>query len=142
VTRVRERPIRRRSRPRAQRSWGRLPLTLLLFFTFAVQSYVTQTHVHFSTESDRGGAFDLGFAGKTKVTPSQTGDRHNSPAKDDPANCPLCQQVSLAGAFVSPAVVVLYLPMLAGTFALPALAAVAASVRASHNWQGRAPPAL
>jgi hypothetical protein len=146
VTRVRARQVcgqfvRRRQ---AGRSFTRLALTVFVLLTFAVQGYVTQTHIHLPGESDLSFvSSDLFVApAHAKVVASPNGDRHDFPAKDDPANCPLCQQISLAGAFVTPTVTVLYIPAELGSLAPPARAVVTTTIRASHNWQGRAPPTL
>lgn len=108
---------------------------LLLAFTiaaFAQQSYLTQTHIHIPpalTATGKSAALDSGGHGKT-------------PSRDDPAHCPLCQEIVLAGAYLTPVAIVIPLPLLpAFRIELPAreLPFIAA---ASHDWHGRAPPRI
>ena len=106
---------------------------LLLVFTiaaFAQQSYLTQTHIHIPLAlAAGGGGAVLGGAGHGKT-----------PLREDPAHCPLCQEFLVAGAFVTPAAIVILPPVLpAFRIALPTreLRFVDAS---SHSWHGRAPP--
>ena len=116
---------------------ARIVLTLAVLLGFALQSYVTQTHIHLP-----GG--DGIYAGAsadtvTKGSPAHHGDKRSP--KDDPANCPLCQQILIAGAFVAPPTVALILPMEMAFAAPPALSARRHSKSPSHSWHSRAPPA-
>jgi hypothetical protein len=121
----------------------RLAITLFVALTFVLQGYATQTHVHFSADRDTYvNISDGSIAKATKALPSQKGDHGKLPSKDDPANCPLCQQILVAGAFVSPTTVAVLLPTL---LPLPAPIVFAASNlfrSISHSWRGRAPPAV
>ncbi len=62
------------------------------------------------------------------------------PLNDDPANCPICQQISHAGQFVAPAWLIFFLIVLAisrieiATLPVPHFDAI------SHNWRSRGPP--
>ncbi|MDE2133702.1 MAG: DUF2946 family protein [Alphaproteobacteria bacterium] len=118
-----------------------LAITLFVLLAFVLQSYATQTHVHFSGERDfavgAGGAGEL-----AKDSRSQKNEPQKAPSKGDPENCPLCQQITIAGAFISPAALALLLPVQI-PYAAPAAAAVAVLSRSvSHSWHGRAPPAV
>ncbi len=123
----------------ASRSWSRLAITFFALIAFVVQSGVTQTHIHFPAGS--GGAITAGYAASpvdTKAGTSQ--DRGQHPANNDPDNCPLCQQILLSGAFITPSLAVLVLPSEVALSILRAPAATAVLQPQSHNWQGRAPP--
>ncbi|HEV2562006.1 MAG TPA: hypothetical protein VGT78_07675 [Rhizomicrobium sp.] len=102
---------------------------------FALQSYVTQTHIHGAFVSSDVAKISKQVAGKT---PSEPGDKY--PANDDPANCPICQEILHAGQYVAPGAIVFALP--AETVAIiPVRLAIPIIVKAvSHGWRGRAPP--
>ncbi len=102
---------------------------LLLLLGFVVQGTAIQAHLHFAGQSSSPIA-----ASSDRAAPAA------KPGKEDPANCPLCQEAAMAGAYVLPTAVVLPPPpavvlWIAGTtlaaFALPT---------AAHSWQSRAPP--
>jgi hypothetical protein len=115
------------------RSWHQLVASLAIV-VFAFQSYVTQTHIHLlstlATSQVASGA------AKFQKTPA--------PAKrvpaDDPANCPICQDIALSGHFTTPVTIPVLPPALVAIVAAPAVAAQAVIAVASHSWQGRAPP--
>jgi hypothetical protein len=106
---------------------------LLVVFTiaaFAQQSYLTQTHVHVPPA--------LAGAGRSSVL-GEAGDG-KTPSRDDPAHCPLCQEIVIAGAYLMPVAIVILPPLIrAFRIELPArdLPFIAT---ASHSWHGRAPP--
>lgn len=108
---------------------------VLLAFTiaaFAQQSYLTQTHIHIPpavAALDSGSVLGATGHGKT-------------PSRDDPAHCPLCQEILIAGAYLTPVAIVILPPLLpAFRIELPAheLPFIAAT---SHAWHGRAPPQI
>jgi hypothetical protein len=114
--------------------WRRL-LFVFTLATFTLQGYIVQTHIHGSPHLAAGTNAAIGKAGST--------DPHDKyPANDDPANCPICQEILHTGAFITPAAIALLPPTLAvSTIAiaareLPFIAAV------SHDWRGRAPPRI
>ena len=116
-----------RSRATALSGW-RLVVIYAAMLAFAFQGYVLQTHIH--------------FAPATAIADTQGASGHHDkfPANDDPANCPICQEILHSGHFVTPAAAALLLPTLAvSTIALvdQPLPVVAAP---SHSWRGRAPP--
>ena len=108
---------------------------------FAIQTYLTQTHIHFSSEGQSSGVHGQLALGGGKVANGVPVDRKDRyPANEDPANCPLCQELIHAGQFVTPAAAVLFLPSLA-------ISVIELTIRYSphlhtvtHIWRGRAPP--
>jgi hypothetical protein len=109
--------------------WSRLLLTLTLL-AFAQQSYLTQTHIHFSDISAlRGGETALGTTGHGKLPPA-----------DDPSHCPLCQEILLAGAYVAPAAILIPPPAPPVFRVAVPRHTIAFVGAASHDWRGRAPP--
>jgi hypothetical protein len=108
---------------------------MLALVVFALTNFTVQTHVH------------LLPAAAAPNTVSAAGvrlERIPAPQKtnpfDNPATCPLCQDMVFAGHFTTPAVIPVLPPAL---IALPATIAVAmpAYITAvSHIWRGRAPP--
>lgn len=129
------------SRLRRVSSWRQL-LPMLVLVAFALQSYVTQTHIHFAGHVMTGGFSFPDDSSKATLgqAAGDTGDHDKYPPGDDPANCPICQEIMYAGHYVAPAfahVILISLP--ASTIAV--VAAVPLRLFAlSHNWQGRAPP--
>ena len=111
---------------------------------FVLQSYVTQTHIHFTAAIEQALAADVSQSVSTGARHVSTwfGDRDRQPAKEDPARCPICQEILYAGYYVAPTAAVFLPPNLAvSTIAI--VEGERAFVSAySHNWQGRAPPAV
>ena len=111
---------------RAKAGPVRLAITLFALLAFALHGYVTQTHIH------------LTQAMSAKLGVPAEHDKY--PSKDDPSNCPICQEILHAGAFVTPSAAALLLP----SFTVSTIALVidtpAAITTLSHSWQGRAPP--
>jgi len=108
--------------------------TLALVF-FAFTNFAVQTHVHLLPAP---AAPNAALAAGTQL------ERIPAPQKtspfDNPATCPLCQDMVFAGHFTTPAVIPILPPAL---IALPATIAVAipAYITAiTHIWRGRAPP--
>jgi hypothetical protein len=129
------------SRVRRASSWRQL-LPMLMLVAFALQSYVTQTHIHFAGHVVTGGFTFPDDESKSVAdkAPGSGSDHDKYPPADDPANCPICQEIMYAGHYVAPAavhVVLISLPV--STIAV--VAAVPHRLFAlSHSWQGRAPP--
>ena len=111
-------------------SIGRLLLAVFMALAFFFQGYATQTHIHKQTSS--------GTSIVAKVDGSSK--QNKVPDNDDPANCPICQQISHAGEYVAPAWVISFLILAAiltievATFSVPRFDTV------SHSWRGRGPP--
>lgn len=121
--------------------FARWTITLLVFLAFAFQSYVTQTHIHFPGERavnifapvEKSGAL-----AKLKLPSKHNPDKY--PPGDDPANCPICQEVMHSGAFVMPDFVAMVLPSQPVSIVPLVIALPAIIETSSHAWQGRAPP--
>ena len=119
-------------------SSARLILTFVTLFAFGLQSYLTQTHIHHPPVIGQLAlAGDIPMTGEPAKSP---GDTDKYPANQDPANCPLCQEIALAGYFVAPAAVLLVLPTAAAVATFDFAEITLPSRAPSHNWQGRAPP--
>ena len=147
------RHIRRRvmwERNRAH-SGLRMRLPHLFFGLFgllavALQSFVVQTHIHVQQPAFRTQAVSLitlaasSIAGAEFVS-GQTGiPADNYPVNRDPANCPLCKELTHSGQYVSSASVLAMLPFPV-TVNFIVFREIAPSLfAASHTWRGRAPP--
>lgn len=107
-------------------------ITWLVLLAFALQSFITQTHIH--------GAF--GSAGDTQIVKTLTGaPSHNNKAPaENQADCPFCQAITHAGAFFTPSAPALILPVTLTTTFAPTFAARVIGAFSSHPWQSRAPP--
>jgi hypothetical protein len=104
----------------------RLAITLFALLAFALQGYVTQTHIHLTRAMS--------------ASLSVPAEHEKYPSKDDPSNCPICQEILHAGAFVTPSAVPLVLPSFAVSIIATIVEIPVAARTLSHNWQGRAPP--
>lgn len=101
-------------------------VAILLLFAFALQSYVTATHIHDRAPAAAALAKSLG---------------HNkAPASNDTLNCPFCQAIAHDGAFSQPDVLAFFTATLAGLLSLQLLLLFHAAADAPHNWRSRAPP--
>jgi hypothetical protein len=133
--------IRRKQNTRARvarQSSARLLLTFLTLFAFTCQSYLTQTHIHIWLAS--GTEAPLAADSGTKSLPGSTAPKDKFPANQDPANCPICQEIVHAGPAIVPVAAAVVLSALP-TLGLVIVAETARHFNApSHNWQGRAPP--
>ena len=116
---------------------------MLMLAAFALQSYVTQTHIHFAGHVVTGGFTfpDDGAKAQTGKALGENQDDHDKyPPGDDPANCPICQEILYAGHYVAPTAVPILLPSLAIS-TIEIVETVLPRVFApSHNWLGRGPP--
>src|SRR5471032_1729163 len=83
-------------------AWRGLFVAFMLL-ALVVQGYATQTHIHKQSGSAVSSALKAGGSPK----------HDNFPVNDDPANCPICQQIIHAGQFVAPAWLVPFLLVLA-----------------------------
>ena len=107
-------------------------VTLAALLVFTWQCILVQSHVH-GPQAVPSGSHVVKVS--APVAPA-------GPDNDDPANCPLCQEMLHAGTYVTPVAAILYLPVAAVFIAAPVFAAVRQRVTPSHNWQGRAPPRI
>ena len=107
-------------------------LALLLAFAFALQSFLTQTHIHGVHISFDGSAIvkiDSGSSGGSKA-----------PADNSPLDCPYCQAIAHSGLFFMPAAPLFRLPVeLAQTIIAPEFIQVLKSA-AILRQRSRAPP--
>ena len=153
---IENRHIRRRApRKRGCASLLRLPdlhrtlLLLLAFVALATQTLVVQTHIHIPQAAGKSQSISLLTLAAAALAekPHAAGDvcttgipRDKYPINEDPANCPLCQEVAHSGQFVHSAAILASLPVsvtvnfIVFDQVLPSLCTV------SHIWQGRAPP--
>jgi hypothetical protein len=112
---------------------ARRVVVFIAAIAFALQSYITQTHIHHGSQ---------GFGDSVKIAAAQSPAHGKTHPANDPADCPFCQAAIHAGVFVASAPPLLHLPfMWIETVALT-YTATAASVTSAHDWQSRAPPRL
>jgi hypothetical protein len=126
--------------PRRPGGWRRIVVAFALL-TFALQSYITQTHIHFAASQVFGLSSDE-FTPTAKLAGDKTAPAKKTPANDDPANCPLCQAAAHSGQFVTPSAIGFVLPSEAVAIVTLAIAIRTVSEITSHGWQGRAPPRI
>jgi hypothetical protein len=108
----------------------RVALVQLVLAAFVLQSFVIQTHIHFAP------------AVLAQLTGKSDSHHDHWPANDDPANCPICQELLHSGQFVTPAAQFLLPPTLAVSTIAVVDEALPFVFAPSHNWQGRAPPRI
>jgi hypothetical protein len=114
---------------------------LATLLAFAVQTYLTLTHIHFASEGQSSRVHTQLVLGGGKVSigaPVERKDRY--PANEDPANCPLCQELIHAGQFVTPAASALLLPSLSLSVIELTVQYAPLLHTVTHIWRGRAPP--
>jgi hypothetical protein len=102
-------------------------------FAFAMQSYIAQTHIHAEQQS---------VGGIAKIVSTELASHSKTPLNGNRVDCPLCQAVTHAGAFVSPTALILHLPFIWSEGIALVDAARAATDASAHDWQSRAPPRL
>lgn len=114
---------------------------LVTLLAFSLQTYLTQTHIHFASEARSTVTVEKTVAGAVKALTSKPANpKDKYPANEDPANCPLCQELIHSGQFVTPAAAATMLPSLSVSV-IELLASAPTLTRAvSHIWRGRAPP--
>jgi hypothetical protein len=115
---------------------GRLFLTGLMLVTFLLQSYLTQTHIHFLREAS---AISAALGEDGAAASNSQAPKKNTPAPDNPDTCPLCQLL-YGGQYVAPNSLVFFLPMAAVSTIEIALGVLPHYDAVSHSWRGRAPP--
>jgi hypothetical protein len=112
-------------------SAARLFVVLISLLAFGLQSYVTQTHIHFKTDT---------FGSYASLNKQKPAGPDKYPGSGDPSNCPICQEIAHTGHFVMPSAAALSLPNSALTVATVVMTIPPAAQRPSHLWQSRAPP--
>jgi len=145
---IRRRILWERGRPRVPLRLGLPHLFVAVFGLLAValQSFVVQTHIHVQQPAYRTQAVSLitlaaNSIASVDVASGQAGvPADNYPVNRDPANCPLCKELTHSGQYVSSASVLAVLPF-AVTVNVIVFREIAPSLfAASHTWRGRAPP--
>jgi hypothetical protein len=133
---------RARFRFRRTPDLARRALLLFALTAFALQGYVTQTHIHFAP-----GSFGAMLSDTGKIVPvAQSAEKDGTlprdkwPANDDPANCPICQEMIHSGAFVTPTVAALALPTEVFSVIAIVIDVPQFTSAVSHSWRGRGPP--
>ena len=111
------------------RPLGRLLLAGLMACALFLQAYVTETHVH-----------EAGISPANIISVTGTSGHHGAPSKDDPAKCPICQQIWRAGQFLAPSWASPLLLILTISFAEIATYERPQFTTVSHAWRGRGPP--
>jgi hypothetical protein len=123
----------RSSAPRGRSA--RLAITFFVLLAFTLQTYVIQTHIHgmagFGVAAVK---LDLGKSAAREQRPDKL------PPANDPANCPICQEILHTGYYVTPSVAVLPLPAVAVSIAPTVIDILTAVEAHSHSWKSRAPP--
>jgi hypothetical protein len=121
---------------------------LLTIIALAIQILIVQPHIHASRMPVRAQSVALVAAeilsGDTITTADQSlpAPRDRFPINEDPANCPLCQVITLASPYISAAVILIITPAETGVaFAIEVASPVFYHTH-SHSWRGRAPPSI
>jgi hypothetical protein len=125
------------------RGW-RLLVAAFTLIAFALQSYLTETHIHIaqatSFASITAKPAESNATHKT-ATPLRGAPSDKAPSNEEPVKCPLCQAVGYAGHFVAPSSPAALLLTSVAISILPlALAVRSPRESPSHIWQGRGPP--
>ena len=103
---------------------------------------VVQTHIHISQSASLAQTATTIFApgGDQFTTDKAKPSRDNYPINQDPANCPLCQELTHSGQFLHSVAVLIALPCWVTVNFIPYSEVVPSLFSVSHSWQGRAPP--
>jgi len=105
------------------------PLLALLLLVLLVQGTAVQTHVHWARQAGVSAAASRGSV------------QASNPAQgDSSADCPLCREAAMAGAYVLPPAVVLPPPPAAVLWIAATSLAAFGLLTTAHSWRSRAPP--
>jgi hypothetical protein len=124
-------------------------LLLLALVALAAQTLVVQTHIHIPQTAGKSQSISLLALAATALTETRhaAGDvcttgvtRDRYPINEDPANCPLCQEVAHSGQFVQSVAVLASLPFSVAVSFIVFDQVLPSFFTVSHIWQGRAPP--
>jgi hypothetical protein len=116
----------------SRRPNNRLLLIAVVLLAFVIQSFAIQTHIHSLHSVSADSAL--------KIAASEAHHKKgNTPADDNPDNCPLCQMF-YGGQYVAPSILVFFLPMVAVSTIEIALGVMPHYDAVSHSWRGRGPP--
>ena len=111
------------------RPLGRLLLAGLMACALFLQAFVTETHIH-----------ETGVTAAKTVSVTTVPGHHPAPSRDDPAKCPICQQIWRAGQFLAPSWASPLLLILSVSYAEIATFERPRFITVSHAWRGRGPP--
>jgi hypothetical protein len=125
------------------KAWGvaprrdalRLAITFATLLAFIFQTLIVQTHIHVASPV---GAKASPFSIEKSLEPGQKSDKF--PPADDPANCPICQELLHAGTFVTPALTALLVSTVVTVVHMVVAEIATTEVVYSHGWKSRAPP--
>jgi hypothetical protein len=106
-------------------------ILIAALLAFCWQSFVAQTHVHFASNVDATATARPGIA---------VGASIKSPSSDQPADCPICDEIAHAGHLYLPASPAFHVPERGGAWIVRAAASILAPAQSSHAWNSRAPP--
>ena len=112
----------------------RLAISFVTLVAFVVQILLVQTHIHGTA---RFGVTSVP-ATIAKIDGKERSDKF--PPANDPANCPICQEMLHAGAFVAPGAATLQITTLASVIDFVFVEIFATAQTRSHGWKSRAPP--
>ena len=127
----------------------RAPYLVVAFFgllAVALQSFVVQTHIHIPQAVAHAQALKFvtfaagSVAGSEHTAVGTKAPADKYPLNRDPANCPLCKELTHSGVYVSSASVVATLPFPATVKFIVFREIAPSRFAASHTWRGRAPP--
>ena len=132
--------VRARSRDFSQQVPFLIGLIAILIQGLLVQTHIPDPQTRAGAQSASAAAYlvDVGQADLVETTRAAGGIP--SPPDNDPALCPLCQEISLSGQFLHDNVLMFSLPHLASHRFATFAETVAFARFASHIWHGRAPP--
>ena len=143
---IRRRIAWERSRTRAPFRFrvSQLMVGLLGLLAVALQTFVVQTHIHVkqpAVQAEASGLITLAAAWGSDFVSDQAGAPvDNYPINRDPANCPLCKELTHSGQYVSSASVLATLPFPVTVNFIVFREIAPTLFAASHTWRGRAPP--
>jgi hypothetical protein len=112
----------------SRRGWRETAVLLLALLAFCWQSAVTQTHIHFHSDSLRSATAQ----GELRAAHHGKGS--------DPADCLLCKELAQSGHYLTPAPILLVIPAGLAFLAPDAAERLARRLTNSHSWRSRAPP--
>ena len=123
------RALQRLPKREVRAGWVAVLLATLLAFSW--QSFVTQTHEHFGSNT-----YSADGVTKTTVAHVKTGRSPTNPSE----TCPICRAIAQAGHYLLPVSVAFHTSeTIAHWLAVATLLVLSLSMR-SHAWQSRAPP--
>jgi len=133
----------KRSARAVSKAWGvaprrdalRLAISVVTLLAFIFQTFVVQTHIHGTALVAAPGA---SLTVTKSVEQGQTPDK--LPPADDPANCPICQELLHAGAFVTPTLAALLVSTVVTVVHMVVAEIATTQIVTSHGWKSRAPP--